>query len=217
MTTNDALYSIEKEIRMCPEIISCHLKKEAGELKQVELMVHPDTDEKAFRKFISSLLKNKFGLDFEEQRIGLHAVDVGEPTTDVRAGGDRRLQIHYFSVAGEDSEIEAKLTLRHGDREGHGSKKGPKSRQQRLRLVAEATLAAIEDLLGKSRLFYLEDVAVAELSEYETVIVLIQVLAPGREKLVTGSCRADEAILSLDEVVARATLNAMNRLLPQLW
>lgn len=216
MTSESELYNIEKEIRLLPEIISCHLERQGGELRQVELIVRPDTDEKAFREEVIGLLKNKFGVDVEERALSLHLL--GETEEAMHAAGSEadRPQIQSFTISGEDTEIETEVVLSHGDRRGRGSRRGLKSGQQRLRLVAEATLLALEDLLNKERTLYLEDIAVSQLSEYQAVIVLVHVITPGWERLVTGSSRFNGASLSSDEIVVHATLNALNRLLDRL-
>ena len=84
---------------------------------------------------------------------------------------------------------------------------GPGAASQRPRLVAQATLRALDELLGTTA--EVESAAVVMVGAREVAVTVLSVMVPrSGEQVVTGSAllRGDES-----DAVARAVLDALNR------
>ena len=119
-----------------------------------------------------------------------------------------RPAIGSIMVRTAGSETEALVTV--SATGGHlfdGRAVGPSGAAHRCRLVAEATLNALEELLGSSA--DVESSQVVAAGSREVALTVLSVLVPRLgEQLLTGSAmvRGDES-----EAVARSVLDALNR------
>lgn len=130
-----------------------------------------------------------------------------EATQTVRADNTQRPTISAITVrtSGDEAEVSVALTAT-----GHtfeGQLTGPANISHRPRLVAQATLAAVSELLGQQAT--IESVTIIPSGSKSIVLTVVSIMTPRvGEQDLTGSAliRGDEA-----DAVARSVLDALNR------
>ena len=127
--------------------------------------------------------------------------DASEPAMPLRP----TISAIMLRTSGQESEATVELAA--GGTVFEGQVVGPAGPSHRARLVAQATLNALEPLLGHAA--EIETAVVAAAGARSVAMVVLVVMAPRLgEQVVTGSAlvRGDEA-----DAVARAVLDALNR------
>jgi hypothetical protein len=89
-----------------------------------------------------------------------------------------------------------------------GSATGWSSRDGSQRLVAAATLAAVQEFMTDDVGLALGDLEIVRMGRQEVVVVGLTLLAHRQEKLLVGSCAVEQ---DAQQAVALATLAALNR------
>ena len=111
-------------------------------------------------------------------------------------------------VAGLRTQAQVELTWRGMTR--LGSATGPSTRENAERLVASATLSALQPFLGEERTLAVEDVARLRMGRRAVYVVSVKLLEQRSEKVLTGSCTLEQ---DAPQTVVFATLAAVNRIL----
>jgi hypothetical protein len=111
-------------------------------------------------------------------------------------------------VAGLRTQAQVELTWRGATR--LGSATGPSARENAERLVAAATLQALQPFLGEERSLAVQDVTRVRLGRRTVVVVAVKLLEQRAERMLTGSCTL---VHDLPQTVVFATLSAVNRIL----
>ena len=111
-------------------------------------------------------------------------------------------------VAGLRTQAQVELTWRGMIR--LGSATGPSTRENAARLVAAATLNALQPFLGEERTLAVQDVAHLRMGRGAVYVVSVKLLEQRSEKELTGSCTLEQDV---PQTVVYATLAAVNRIL----
>ncbi len=156
---------------------------------------------------VQSVLKTQFGLDVDIQRISVAQI-AGELETAIPPLRPR-LESVLYAIQG--SEAQAEVGLEFEGRVVSGKARGACSKSNRLRLVAEATLAAVGAYMGDAVTCGLEDVALIALSGRPVVVTTVSVSSGQKDEVLTGACTVGRDEL---EAAARATLDSLNRRIP---
>ena len=91
-----------------------------------------------------------------------------------------------------------------------GSATGPSTRENAERLVASATLNALQPFLGEERTLAVQDVSRLRMGRQTVYVVSVKLLEHRTEKVLTGSCTLEQDV---PQTVVFATLAAVNRIL----
>lgn len=201
-------YSIEQDVRRYPEVISCKvLVGPTGELDSVNVLLREATDELSFANHLDELLASSYGITAGKDKLRVS-----------RLGGRRRPgqsdkqrpKISNIVFMADSVKGEAQVMLEHDSGEGVGRSTGQLTYQQRLRLISEATLLAVEDITGKKHQFSLESISEITMLDQQVIVVLVHCFDP-LNKVLSGSCPVLSETGSIDHAVVRATLSAINR------
>ena len=94
-----------------------------------------------------------------------------------------------------------------------GSSDGPSAPTARLRLVGEATLRAMEEVIGGSAPLALDSIADQTVGNNHIIVSVVVSTDGNTDSVLVGTAmgRGDEA-----EAAVRAVLDALNRRMPQL-
>jgi len=140
-------------------------------------------------------------------QIALEQVRLVLLEDDAAEDGPNRIRLLGARV--EQSRVRAEARVQLGLEEDvlEGVVVGGNTERSRLRLVSEATLAALTDFFRSGNLMAVEDVTVASVGSQKLALTSV-VMAGRKGQFFTGSSaiRGDEAL-----AVARATLDAINR------
>ncbi len=177
---------------------------EAGALETIHVLAGAERSPKQVLRDIESALMARFGVEVDRQQITL--AQVGNEVDDLLERS--RLSLEEISCTVQGSQARCRVRLRYGGQTCEGTVHGAASTEGWLRLVAEATLRALESYFEAHWLFSIEEVVTVPLGCREAVVVSIVYLGHQGEEYFVGSSllRHDEK-----EAAARATLDAINR------
>ena len=130
------------------------------------------------------------------------------PTVPAAARADRIrfVGVNLF-VSGPRTQAQVELRWRGLPRMGSAS--GWSTRDGANRLIAQATLAALQEFLSDEIALAIEAVQLTRAGRRRVVLVTVALVAHREEKLLSGSCVAEH---DLQQAVVLATLSAVNRL-----
>jgi len=195
----------EEIIRSIKDIVSAKIiTTPEGKISEIHVIAGSKRNPKQIVRDIESALIATLGAEIDHKMISVAQVNNGNEYM-----FDVRLKIDGLAVKNYRFNYEASVTL--SDHEGNtyeGTVEGPGSIHGRIRIVAEATLNAIQRFLGETFILSLEDVVSFKIGGKEAVGALISMIIEGSEEHFLGS-----AIIKQDkaEATVAAVLNAVNR------
>jgi len=214
------LPEFEDELKRLPGIIAASVVTGPDAVpNEIHVLAEPGKPPKQVVRDVQSFAMLKLGLDIDHRIVSV--VQIGSDDFGVvvqhdqhdPAAGDLddnlpRPAIGSIMVRTAGNEAEALVTV--SATGGHlfdGRAVGPSGAAHRHRLVAQATLNALEELLGSTA--DVESAQVVAAGSREVALTVLSVVVPRLgEQLLTGSAmvRGDES-----EAVARSVLDALNR------
>jgi IMP dehydrogenase len=125
-----------------------------------------------------------------------------------------RVRLHRFDLSIEGTEATAAVEVGLGPRRVTGEIRGPNLGHVPLRLLAEATVRAINQMLTGGWVAAVDDVRVIQVPPDTLVVATVLLGGPGASaKRHTGACIASA---DLGSAAVKATLQALNRRLAQI-
>ncbi len=184
-----------------------------GTPTEIHVLASPGKPAKQLVRDVQSLAMARFDIDIDHRIVSVVQFD-NEDVPEVILNEDDdedeaapRPAIASIMLRTSGQESEATVTVAAGGSVFEGKVLGPGAPSQRARLVAQATLTAVAELLGTTA--EVESAAVVALGQREVALTILSVMVPRLgEQVVTGSAlvRGDEA-----DAVARSVLDALNR------
>jgi hypothetical protein len=228
MPTLRLLPELEDAIRQIPGVRAASVVTDSNSLPtEVHVLAAPGKPAKQVVRDVQSLSMAQFDIDLDHRIVSVVQIEAdgaGEPAAPGGATVDRttdvtlaeveaaaRPIIQAIAIRSTGTEAEAEVSLSFADSDFIGMAVGAGSAGQRPRLVAQATLTALADLLGLPA--DVESASVVDTGTSEVALVVLTVSVPRLgSQSVAGSAvvRGDEA-----DAVARAVLAALNRRLAQ--
>jgi hypothetical protein len=184
------------DIRHCSVVCSS-----SNEVEEIHVLAGVNRNIKQLVRDIQSAINAKFGINIDYKVISIAQVNENDFK-------EIRLQLHGISVKNIERSIEAIVTLAYEDKVYEGKIVRVKSKNNKFKAIAEATLLALENYLKIGQTFYIEDARSTSISSGELCICVIGYVFDGREELLSGCSliNADE-----NEAVVKAVLSAVNR------
>lgn len=219
MPTLRLLPEFEDELKRLPGIIAASVVTGPDAVpNEIHVLAEPGKPPKQVVRDVQSFAMLKLGLDIDHRIVSvvqIGADDFGVVAQHDQAAGAEvdepappRPAIGSIMVRTAGNEAEALVTVAASG--GHlfdGRAVGPASATHRCRLVAQATLNALQELLGSTAV--VESSQVVPAGDRSVALTVLTVSVPRLgEQLLTGSAlvRADES-----EAVARSVLDGLNR------
>ncbi len=218
MPTLRLLPEFEDELKRLPGIIAASVVTGPDAVpNEIHVLAEPGKPPKQVVRDVQSFAMLKLGLDIDHRIVSVVQIggdefaltSPGEPDLELDADDALpRPAIGSIMVRTAGNETEALVTV--SATGGHlfdGRAVGPSGAAHRCRLVAQATLNALEELLGSTADVESSQVVAAGSREVALTVLTVSVPRLG-EQLLTGSAlvRGDES-----EAVARSVLDALNR------
>lgn len=201
-TKNCMQNDIQSVICKLPGIINCSIIcNEDNSIGEIHILAALGRNVKQLVRDIQSAISAKFNITVDYKKISIAQINEME-------FNDARVRIESIAVKSIDNMIEATVAVSYDDKLFEGKSRKVKSKSNRVKAVAEATLLAIESYLGVNGILYLEDLARYKISDKEVYVSLVGLSQDNVEESLTGSC-----IVSLDEneSAVKAVLAAVNR------
>ena len=178
---------------------------QGGVIEEIHVLAEADRAPKQLVRDVESALMAKFGIELDHKKVSIAQTSNGKQARSAAV----RLKLSDVSISLNGAQAEAAVRLRLNGNTYAGQSSGHSSSHSQLRLIATATLQAIETHGGEGVALVLEDLSPAlNLSGHNVVVVLVNMISPRGEDLLTGS-----AIVKQDlwKAVVNATLDAVNR------
>lgn len=206
--------NMEKDqvIRHCEQIV-CSIKDivsakittaPGGKISEIHVLSNSTRDPKQIVRDIESAIIASLGSKIDYKKISIAQLnDESEITPEIR------LKLEGMAVQRFGHQFEARVIL--SDSKGHeyeGKASGDDTYQNRLRIIAYATLCAIDRFLQVDLFFSLEDVLVYKILDKKAVSTLIYLEFAGAREHLLGTALVKHS--KFDAVIA-AVLNAFNR------
>lgn len=201
-TKNCMQNDIQSVICKLPGIINCSIIcNEDNSIGEIHILAALGRNVKQLVRDIQSAISAKFNITVDYKKISIAQINEME-------FNDARVRIESIAVKSIDNMIEATVAVSYDDKLFEGKSRKVKSKSNKVKAVAEATLLAIESYLGVNGILYLEDLARYKISDKEVYVSLVGLSQDNVEESLTGSC-----IVSLDEneSAVKAVLAAVNR------
>jgi hypothetical protein len=228
------LASVERELCRIPEVRAARIvADDSGVPVEVHVLASPGKAPKQLVRDVQSVALAARGLDLDHRIVSVVQLDDGngtapEPATvmdddleptpaatpAVPAGPTERVLLESASLLRSGVAATAEVTLRRGEASVRASADGSSAAAVTLRLVAEATLDALRDLVPAAGRAAVESATIVRSGEREVAVAVLVLVVPPNEEVVAGAApvRAGGA----HEAVARAVLDAGNRRLAVL-
>lgn len=177
-----------------------------GQVQEVHILARRNRNAKQIVRDVESVCTAQFGLPVDHRHISVAQID-DEDSGDGPAVV--RIYPQAVQVNNTGSGVEVKVELLSDEGGVYvGVASGAQSAANRLRLVAMATLFAVEEYLGDICSFVLDDVVSFDISRFTGVLAGITLVTTQGEEGLVGSALVKR---DLSEAVVKAVLNAINR------
>ncbi|MDQ1712010.1 MAG: hypothetical protein QOE45_1460 [Frankiaceae bacterium] len=188
---------------------------EGGGLGLLRLGLAPGFDEVQVATSVGRVLRERFGLGVDAERVQL-VEDAEVPDDAIGRDGSapqHRPAIQRMHLVSSGLDISASVTLGFDDRSAVGEAQGTATQSGVQKAVALATLRAIESLVdGKAR-FELDHLEVTQTGRDRTVVAGVTLVTASGSERLTGAAVVREDVR---QAVIRATLDGLNRRLGAL-
>jgi hypothetical protein len=135
---------------------------------------------------------------------------VSPTSTPAPAAVDDRIRFASANVFITGARVQAQVELKWKGLPRTGSASGLGTRDSAHRLVASATLGAVQEFLEDDVALSLEGIEIVRLGRRDTVVVALDLIAHREHKSLAGCCTIENDV---PQAVALATLAAVNRVL----
>lgn len=202
---------IESVIRSLTNVISARvITGRAGAIDEIHVLTDSGRVPKQVVRDVESALMAQFNIELDHKKVSVAQTQNGKC---IRFG-ETRLKFSDVSISLNGARAEAVVHLKNNNDIYTGNASGHSSSHNQLRLIATATLRAVENCQGSDGSLVLEDLtADVSLSGRNIVVVFVSMITPRGEDFLTGS-----AIVKQDlwKAVVNATLDSVNRRLSAL-
>ena len=227
------LASVERELCRIPEVRAARIvADDSGIPVEVHVLASPGKPPKQLVRDVQSVALAARGLDLDHRIVSVVQLDDGngtapepatfmdddlEPTSAppaVPAGPTDRVLLDSASLLRSGVAATAEVALRRGEASVRASAEGSSAAAVTLRLVAEATLDALRDLVPAAGRAAVESATIVRSGEREVAVAVLVLVVPPNEEVVAGAAPVRAG--GVHEAMARAVLDAGNRRLGAL-
>jgi len=132
-----------------------------------------------------------------------------EPEAEAEPAVAERIRFGSVNLYVSGPRAQAQVELRWKGVPRMGSASGSCTRDRALKLIAQATLATVQEFLDEGVTLSLETVEVIRAGRNDVAIVALDMLAHRTQKSLAGCCTVEQDV---QEAVVLATLSALNRI-----
>jgi hypothetical protein len=237
MTASSAALASKAESTLrdsLPEIEGVRVRAEGEDIREIHVLTRSGRAPKKIVRDIQTVLSAGLGLQIDHRVVSIvrspaapaseaasefetipsvapaRVVSSGPGLAEVTELPARDPRIRFESVnlfvSGARTQAQVELQWRGSPRVGSAS--GWSSRDESHRLVAEATAAAVQEMVDDPVALGVTSVELVDVGKARIALVSLTLLAHRQEKLLTGSCVIEQ---DTPQAVVLATLAALNR------
>lgn len=201
----DILRDVETVICRLKDVISARVVKGSdGDIEEIHVLTEASRAPKQVVRDIESALMARLGIQVDHRKVSVAQLQGSR-----RKKEQGRLKFSDVSISLDSSGAEAIVHLCKNDEVYTGSASGLNSSQRQMKLVATATLRAVENAGASDGTMIIEDMTTnLTLAGKTVVVILINMITDRGEDFLSGSAVVKQ---DLWKAVVNATLDAINR------
>jgi hypothetical protein len=213
--------AIETELCRLPDLSAARIVADsAGRAVEVHVLALPGKAPKQIVRDVQSVAMASFGLDLDRRIISVVQLGGDDVADDDEEDAEKSVEHSRPRVVAINIEVarrraHVRVTLAYDGEERAGLAEGTIAVASRHRLVAAATLDAIQQFIPAAECLDLESAQISRVGPHDVAIVALVLVMPPNEEIVSGS-----AILRHNQdpsdAVVRAVLDATNRKLSRV-
>jgi hypothetical protein len=199
--------TLEHAIRRIPGVEAARVVMNGSAPAEVHVLTTPGKPPKQVVRDVQSVAMASLGVPLDRRIVSVVQVDQND------IGGSDRPVVEDIAEDIEGSRMTISVILDWHDQKLAGRAVGPAASTTRLRLVAEASLAALEQALDSRAAFAVSAVDTPQVGSHSVAVAVIVIVKDGQELVVAGS-----ALIGTDasRAMVKAVLDALNRQVPHL-
>jgi len=193
---------LEETLARLPSINAVRLATDGNEVREVHVLAAPEKAAKQVVRDVQTLALARFGIAIDRRAISV--VQIGPEL--IKTDEDRPAIMGVHEIP-EGSRTTVVVTLQWHAEEYVGTATGPAAPAARLRLIGEAGLRAVEDIIGDQALA-LDAIGAPGIGMRKVIVSVVVGTGPLGEEIAVGSAlsRGDDS-----EAAVRSVLDALNR------
>jgi hypothetical protein len=199
--------AFEDIIKSLTGIETVRVITDGGEPSEIHVLAQPGKPAKQLVRDIQSVAQAQFHTAIDRRIISVVQIE----GADLLTGNRPAVKDVAESVSG--SRISVTVELAWHDERIVGTATGPAAQSTKLRMVAEATLNALEQALDEDVAFGVSAVDITNVGAHLVAIAVIVFVVGGSERVLTGSAIGARYP---SQAMVRAVLDALNRHVPSL-
>ncbi len=201
---------LEEGLSRLESIDAARIVNHGATITEVHVIAASDKPAKQVVRDVQSMAMARYGLSIDRRIISVVQIR----PHDLEINHSNRAALTRIGEIPNGTRTTIQVTLRRGDEEHTGSSTGPAIASARLRLIGEATIAAIEDTFPAMPPIALDAISLNTVGTRDVVVaVAVTAGERGGETLNVGSALANG---NTDDAAVKAVLNALNRRLGAL-
>ena len=183
-------------------VISTKIIHQDNEIQELHILANTLRSPKQIVRDIESILLTSFDYRIDRKVISIAQIetDDSDPIKRIKFGG--------ISLDVQSNMVECKVKLLYEEQEFFVTQVGIKTAANRKKIVAKATIDAVEKILGQTFIFDVQDVITSTNRDIIFISVLVNMVINESEETMVGSAIVKNDI---NEAIAKATLAAINR------
>ncbi len=211
--SSSSFADVEQMICQLESVISARViadEVRGSNIDEIHILATLDRPAKEIVRDVESILVTQKGIRIDHKKISVARIrrETG-PTPDVR------IEFRGISVSANGLTCDVTVELMRDGEPVSATISGTASKRAQLRMIASATLGAINNLLPLDHSIALEDIAITEVGEEEVVVTISALLnMRGEERRLVGCSLVGN---DLHRSVVYAALDSANRSLPMIF
>lgn len=199
--------SFQDIIKALPGIETARVIASGGDPTEIHVLAHPGKPAKQLVRDIQTVAQAQFSTALDRRIISVVQIEGADLLT-----GNRPIVREVGEII-DGSRATVTVELSWHDEQIVGSATGPAAQSTKLRLVAEATISALEQAIDEDVAFGVSAADITAVGPHTIAVAVIVFVVGGSERVLTGS-----ALGSGDpsKAMVRAVLDALNRHVPSL-
>jgi len=183
-------------------VISTKIIHQDNDIQEMHILANTLRAPKQIVRDIESILLTTFDYRVDRKVISIAQIETedNDPIKRIKFGG--------ISLEVQANILECSVKLMYEEQEFFVTQVGIKTTANRKKIVAKATIDAVEKILGQTFIFDVQDVISTTNREVTFISVLVNMVINETEETMVGSAIVKNDI---NEAIAKATLAAINR------
>jgi len=197
------------------------IQTDGDEVRELHILTTSKRPAKQIVRDVQTLLLTRFNRPINHKVVSVAYTDPepsgpqiaplpAEAVTPAPAAAEERVRFAGVNLYVSGARTQAQVELRWKSIQRMGSAAGFSTREGAHRLIAEATIAALQEYLEDELALSVDQVDVRRVGGQEVVVVSLALVSHRQSKALVGSCTVEQ---DAQQAVALATLAALNRVL----